>query len=101
MSPGLQQLRGALSIFWCVCGGGGGGVFSFSLMLPLGFTLQDFFRRHSGAVNIKERCEAPSRDPATCLGGKTSRHCQLHRYQRCLEVGMQPLAVRGAFRCPC
>lgn len=55
---------------------------------------EDFFRRHSGAVNIKERCEAPSRDPASCLGGKTSRHCQLHRYQRCLEVGMQPLSIR-------
>ena len=56
---------------------------------------QDFFRRHSGAVNLKERCESVSRDPLTCHGGKSSRNCQFHRYERCLEVGMQPVPLKG------
>eukprot|EP00047_Mylnosiga_fluctuans_P001515 m.220689 g.220689 ORF g.220689 m.220689 type:complete len:499 (-) comp10435_c0_seq1:116-1612(-) len=57
---------------------------------------EDFFRRHSGGVNLKERCDSSSRDPAQCLGGKTSRNCQYHRYERCLEVGMQPVPSKDA-----
>jgi len=56
---------------------------------------EDFFRRHSGAVNLKERCESTSRDPVSCQGGKSSRNCQFHRYERCLEVGMQPVASKA------
>lgn len=55
---------------------------------------EDFFRRHSGAVNIKEHCESSDRDPRSCRGGKSSRNCQFHRYERCLEVGMQPVPAK-------
>ena len=59
---------------------------------------QDFFRRHSGGVNLKERCESLAREPISCHGGKTSRNCQFHRYERCLEVGMQPVAAKSEWR---
>lgn len=56
---------------------------------------EDFFRRHSGGVNLKERCDATTRDPSSCLGGKSSRSCQFHRYERCIDVGMQPVPAKA------
>ena len=60
---------------------------------------QDFFRRHSGGINLKECCDSTSRDPAHCTGGKmSSKNCQFHRYECCLAVGMQPVVLRAEIK---